>query len=97
MTVLGLKPVADRLQVSTSKLRYFLSRDGVVPYRKADLGGGKHLRGIGRGDQIVQVVVKTPRHLSKRQKELLREFAELGEPEMGAQKKRWTFFSEKKE
>lgn len=62
-------------------------------------GGVKHLRGIGRGDQIVQVLVKTPRHLSKRQKELLREFAELGEPEpeMGARKKRWTFFSEKKE
>jgi len=62
-------------------------------------GGVKHLRGIGRGDQIVQVVVKTPRHLSKRQEELLREFAELGEPEpeMRARKKRWTFFSEKKE
>lgn len=62
-------------------------------------GGVKHLRGTGRGDQIIQVIVKTPTHLSKRQKELLAEFAELSEPEpvSGRHKKRWSFFSEKKE
>jgi len=62
-------------------------------------GGVKHLRGTGRGDQIIQVVMKTPTHLSKRQKELLMEFAELSEPAqgMGKGKKRWGFFSEKKE
>jgi molecular chaperone DnaJ len=62
-------------------------------------GGAKHLRGSGRGDQIIQVVVKTPKHLNKRQKELLKEFAELSRPEpsIGDHKKRWGFFSEKKE
>lgn len=35
-----------------------------------DLHGGK------RGNQILQVVLKTPKHLSKRQEELLTEFAE---------------------
>lgn len=62
-------------------------------------GGIKHLRGSGRGDQIIQVVVKTPTNLSKRQKELLREFAELSrpEPETGTHRKKWSFFSEKKE
>lgn len=37
--------------------------------------GIPHLRGFGRGDQIVQLVVKIPTHLSKKQEELLREFA----------------------
>jgi molecular chaperone DnaJ len=62
-------------------------------------GGVKHLRGIGRGDQIIQVAVKTPAHLTKRQKELLMEFAALSESEheTRAQKKKWTFFSGKGE
>jgi len=33
------------------------------------------LRGYGRGDHVVQVVVETPRKLTKRQQELLEEFA----------------------
>ncbi len=33
-------------------------------------------RGSGRGDQIVQVIVKTPKNLTKRQEEILREFEE---------------------
>ncbi|MBU2490709.1 MAG: molecular chaperone DnaJ [Proteobacteria bacterium] len=33
------------------------------------------LRGNGRGDQVIQVLVKTPTGLSKKQEELLREFA----------------------
>ena len=40
--------------------------------------GFPKLRGYGRGDQIVQVFVKTPRDLTKRQEEILREFEELG-------------------
>jgi molecular chaperone DnaJ len=35
------------------------------------------MRGHGRGDQLVQVVIKTPKHLTKRQEELLREFEEV--------------------
>ena len=40
--------------------------------------GFPKIRGYGRGDQIVQFIVKTPKYLSKRQEEILREFEELG-------------------
>ncbi|HOO90904.1 MAG TPA: molecular chaperone DnaJ [Syntrophales bacterium] len=39
--------------------------------------GIPHLRGFGRGDQIVQVTVEIPTGLSKKEEKLLREFAEL--------------------
>ena len=39
--------------------------------------GITNIRGYGRGDQYVKVVVEVPKNLSARQKELLREFAEL--------------------
>jgi molecular chaperone DnaJ len=39
--------------------------------------GFPRLRGSGKGDQLIQVTVKIPSHLSKRQEELLREFEEL--------------------
>lgn len=39
--------------------------------------GIPHIRGYGRGDQYVKVVVEVPKNLTARQKELLREFAEL--------------------
>jgi molecular chaperone DnaJ len=39
--------------------------------------GIPHLRGYGRGDQIMQVLVKTPTGLSKKQEGLLKEFAKL--------------------
>jgi molecular chaperone DnaJ len=39
--------------------------------------GFPKLRGYGRGDQIVQVIVKTPEHLTKRQEEILKEFEGL--------------------
>ena len=42
-------------------------------FRIKDEGFPK-LRGYGRGDQVVQIVVKTPKNLTKRQEELLREF-----------------------
>src|SRR5512136_64655 len=41
--------------------------------------GFTRMRGHGRGDQIVQIIVKTPRNLTKRQEEILREFEELSE------------------
>ncbi|MBI3814916.1 MAG: molecular chaperone DnaJ [Nitrospinae bacterium] len=44
---------------------------------KLEGSGIPHIRGHGRGDQIVQVVVKTPTKLTKRQEELLRELAEI--------------------
>jgi molecular chaperone DnaJ len=52
--------------------------------------GIHHARGYGRGDGIVQVIVKTPTKLTKRQEELLREFAALEEKkaERGFFKKR---------
>jgi molecular chaperone DnaJ len=39
--------------------------------------GIAHLKGIGRGDQVIQVFVKTPTSLTRKQEELLREFARL--------------------
>lgn len=39
--------------------------------------GIPHLNGLGRGDLNIQVLVKVPTKLNKRQKELLREFAAL--------------------
>lgn len=39
--------------------------------------GVPSLRGHGRGDQIVQVVIQVPRKLSEKQKSILKEFAEV--------------------
>lgn len=39
--------------------------------------GIANIRGVGRGDQYVKVVIETPTKLSAEQKELLRRFAEL--------------------
>jgi molecular chaperone DnaJ len=39
--------------------------------------GMPDIGGRGRGDELVEVVVETPRHLTPRQEELLREFAEI--------------------
>jgi molecular chaperone DnaJ len=38
-----------------------------------------HMRGYGKGDEIVQVIVKTPTKLTKKQEELLREFSMIEE------------------
>ena len=40
--------------------------------------GFPKLRGYGRGDEVVQIILKTPKNLTKRQEELLREFEEIG-------------------
>jgi molecular chaperone DnaJ len=39
--------------------------------------GVPRLRGMGRGDQYVTVVVRTPTHISQRERELYEELAEL--------------------
>ncbi len=39
--------------------------------------GIAHLRGFGRGDQLIETVVTIPTNLNKRQEELLREFARI--------------------
>jgi molecular chaperone DnaJ len=44
--------------------------------------GIPELNGYGRGDQVVRVLVETPRKLSARQRELLEEFARLSGEEV---------------
>ena len=39
--------------------------------------GVKDVQGLQQGDQHVRVIVETPTHLTAKQKELLKEFAEL--------------------
>ena len=41
--------------------------------------GFPKIRSYGRGDQIVQIIVKTPKDLTKKQEEILREFEELSQ------------------
>jgi molecular chaperone DnaJ len=65
--------------------------------------GMPDVRGRGRGDLLVQVVVETPRHLTKRQEELYRELAEIDHKQVSPQRKsffeklRSLFASEKEE
>jgi molecular chaperone DnaJ len=49
--------------------------------------GMPRLKGYGRGDQVIQVVVKTPTHLTERQEALLRELAESGGESVARKKK----------
>ena len=51
--------------------------------------------GRGRGDLVVQVVVETPKKLTKRQEELLREFAELDNSHVSPERK--SFFEKLRE
>ena len=54
------------------------------------------MRGFGRGDQYVQVMVKTPTDLTKQQEELLREFAKIiGENVTTEKKKFWKITTKK--
>lgn len=49
--------------------------------------GIPHIRGHGRGDQIIQFIVETPKKLDKRQKELFQELADIdGKPVKQTQK-----------
>ena len=56
--------------------------------------GFSNLRGFGRGDQIMELHVETPTKLTKRQEELLREFAEIEKEKK--EKKSWTQRAAKK-
>jgi molecular chaperone DnaJ len=55
------------------------------------------LRSAGRGDLYIEVVVETPVKLSKRQKELLQEFDELGAGHAGTHPESEGFFAKVKE
>jgi len=57
--------------------------------------GIPHLRGAGRGDQHVRVVVETPTDLTRQQKELLEKFAEISGEDTNPQSK--SFFEKVKE
>lgn len=47
--------------------------------------GIPRLRGLGRGDQIIETLVTIPKHLTKKQEELLREFEKIsGEEDLQA-------------
>jgi len=53
---------------------------GNTPHGKIFKLRGKgipHLRGFGRGDQLVQVTVEIPTGLSRKEEKLLREFGKL--------------------
>ncbi|MDH3555202.1 MAG: molecular chaperone DnaJ [Deltaproteobacteria bacterium] len=60
--------------------------------------GVPNLRGYGRGDLLIDIRVKTPVKLNKRQKELLREFAEIENGKKSSQKpfKFWSWGDKEK-
>jgi molecular chaperone DnaJ len=49
--------------------------------------GMPDVNGRGRGDELVEVVVETPRHLTTRQEELLRELAEIDHEQVSPRRK----------
>lgn len=51
--------------------------------------GFPRLRTSGRGDQVVQVVVKTPRNLTKHQEEILLEFEEISRKKKDEEEEGW--------
>jgi molecular chaperone DnaJ len=60
------------------------------------------VNGRGRGDELVEVLVETPRHLSARQEELYRELAEMDHENVSARRKSWLeklrdYFTEEEE
>ncbi|NLX76109.1 MAG: molecular chaperone DnaJ [Clostridiaceae bacterium] len=57
--------------------------------------GIKHLRSNAKGDQLIKVNVEVPTKLSAKQKELLREFAEISGDDVFQQRK--TFFEKMKD
>ena len=55
--------------------------------------GFPKLRGFGRGDQFIQIFVKTPKNLTKGQEEILREFEEISrKKERVEEKEGWKSF-----
>ncbi len=58
--------------------------------------GFPKLRGYGRGDLLVQIIVKTPKNLTKRQEEILREFEGLSKKREGGEEGWRKFFKVEK-
>ena len=52
--------------------------------------GIPYIRGNGRGDQYVRVIVEIPKNLSSRQKEILQEFAKESNEKNYTQSKKFT-------
>ena len=63
--------------MSTEKLRIPKGTQTGKTFRLKGKGIA-HLRGFGRGDQIIETVVTIPTQLNKKQEELLREFVRVG-------------------
>ncbi|WP_435010050.1 molecular chaperone DnaJ [Tundrisphaera lichenicola] len=57
--------------------------------------GMPDIHGRGRGDELVEVMVETPRHLTARQEELLRELAEIEHRDVSPKRK--SFFEKLKD
>jgi molecular chaperone DnaJ len=57
--------------------------------------GFRRLRDYGEGDQIVQVIVETPKKLTTRQEELFRELADIEDKHVGPQRKGFMDFMTK--
>jgi molecular chaperone DnaJ len=51
--------------------------------------GMPDINGRGRGDELIEVMVETPKHLSERQEELLRELAEIEHESVSPKRKRF--------
>jgi molecular chaperone DnaJ len=72
--------LGDKISVPTLNGKKILeipkgTQPGDIFYFRGE--GIQSLRGPGRGDQIMQIAIKTPTHLTKKQEALLREFAKL--------------------
>mgnify|MGYP000974566617 CR=1 FL=1 len=60
MRILSLKSCAELLGIGTRKLRYFLDKEEVIPYRALDLGGGRHVRWFSTDDlEAIEIWWKT--------------------------------------
>jgi molecular chaperone DnaJ len=72
------------------------TQSGEIMRLKGD--GVPNLRGYGRGDLLIDIKVKTPVKLNKRQEELLREFAEIENGKKSSQKpfKFWSWGDKEK-
>ena len=70
-------PVDMKVEAGTQSGKIMRLRNRGIPF----------LRGSGRGDEHVIVKVLTPQHLNTRQKELLKEFAEISVDKVNPEKK----------
>jgi molecular chaperone DnaJ len=83
--------LGDKVEIPTLRGRVEMNIPGGTPSGKVFRLRGQGLpafEGRGRGDQLVRVFVEVPKKLTDRQKELLREFAEIEAKSSGSR----TFF-----